>query len=191
VSHWALPSRRQATSARLDYWHLLDITCYPCWAQFTAQNAGPFYYLSTKAGSVHSKIAYPQKVYIVFGREDAGLPEALLRANREHCLRLPMIEGARSLNLSTPWRHGLRGAAQWGYPGLYRREMADTPADATAVDDIKGCNRPQSWRRFFVGERFALTYRHVKMKATKGGIVCFATSNGSLYLVPIPWREAL
>jgi tRNA (cytidine/uridine-2'-O-)-methyltransferase len=115
--------------AGLDYWHLLDITRYPCWAQFAAQNTGPFYYLSTKAGLVHSAVVYPQKVYIVFGREDAGLPEALLGANREHCLRLPMIEGARSLNLSNAVAvTAYEVLRQWGYPGLCAAgKLADTP----------------------------------------------------------------
>ena len=38
--------------------------------------------------------------YLVFGREDAGLPEELLYENEESCIRIPMIEEARSLNLS-------------------------------------------------------------------------------------------
>ena len=37
---------------------------------------------------------------LVFGKETAGIPEDILKANWEHCIRIPMIEGARSLNLS-------------------------------------------------------------------------------------------
>lgn len=38
--------------------------------------------------------------FILFGKETKGLDEALLKANKEHCIRIPMIDEARSLNLS-------------------------------------------------------------------------------------------
>lgn len=37
---------------------------------------------------------------LVFGKETAGIPEDILKANWEDCIRIPMIAGARSLNLS-------------------------------------------------------------------------------------------
>ena len=37
---------------------------------------------------------------LVFGKESAGIPEPILKANWEHCVRIPMIPEARSLNLS-------------------------------------------------------------------------------------------
>ena len=86
--------------AGLDYWHLLDIRHYDGWADFTAQNEGPFYYFTTKGQTVHSDVAYPDGCYLVFGREDAGLPEELLFAHPDACVRLPMLAAARSLNLS-------------------------------------------------------------------------------------------
>jgi len=86
--------------AGLDYWHMLDITYYPNLQAFFQQNDGPFFCFSTKAPRVYTEIDYPEKVYLVFGKETAGLPEELLRANLEHTVRLPMISGARSLNLS-------------------------------------------------------------------------------------------
>ena len=86
--------------AGLDYWHLLDITTYPDSASFFAQNRGPFYFFTTKARRTYTEPQYPDGAYIVFGREDAGLPEELLFQNPDCCVRLPMIAGARSLNLS-------------------------------------------------------------------------------------------
>lgn len=86
--------------AGLDYWHLLDITYYKSLPEFFEKNQGPFYYFTTKGQHRYSDVQYPDNVYIVFGREDAGLPEELLFQNPERCVRLPMIEGARSLNLS-------------------------------------------------------------------------------------------
>ena len=86
--------------AGLDYWHLLDITYYKDSATFFAQNSGPFYYFTTKAPHGYTEVEYPEGAYLVFGREDAGLPEALLHQNPGTCVRLPMKPDARSLNLS-------------------------------------------------------------------------------------------
>ena len=62
---------------------------------------------------------YPNDAYLVFGREDAGLPEELLRQNQEHCVRLPMRQGLRSLNLSNTVAVGVYEVLrQWGYPKL-------------------------------------------------------------------------
>ena len=45
-------------------------------------------------------MTYPDPVFLMFGKETAGLPEELLRASHKMCVRLPMREGLRSLNLS-------------------------------------------------------------------------------------------
>lgn len=86
--------------AGLDYWHLLDITYYENLQDFFEKNSGPFYYFTTKARHRYSDVKYPEGAYLVFGREDAGLPESLLYQNPETCVRLPMRSMARSLNLS-------------------------------------------------------------------------------------------
>lgn len=86
--------------AGLDYWHLLDITYYEGLDDFFAKNSGPFYYFTTKAPRRYTDVTYPLGAYLVFGREDAGLPEALLHDNQPWCVRLPMRDEARSLNLS-------------------------------------------------------------------------------------------
>ena len=63
---------------------------------FFSKNDGPFYYFTTKAPQRYTDIQYPDGAYLVFGREDAGLPEALLAANQEHCIRMPMRDTCRS-----------------------------------------------------------------------------------------------
>ena len=57
-------------------------------------------YFSTKATKIYSDAEYPDTVYMFFGKETKGLPEELLAANKENCVRIPMVEEARSLNLS-------------------------------------------------------------------------------------------
>ncbi|MCL2106560.1 MAG: tRNA (cytidine(34)-2'-O)-methyltransferase [Oscillospiraceae bacterium] len=105
--------------AGLDYWHLLPITYYPSLKAFFEQTCGPYVYFSTKAARIHSEYSYPREVYLVFGKETSGLPEELLRANRENAVRLPMIHEARSLNLSNAVAVAAYEALrQWGYPGM-------------------------------------------------------------------------
>ena len=92
---------RKLKRAGLDYWHQLDITYYDGLADFYAKNpAAEVYYFSTKAPNLYTEVNYPNPVYIMFGKETKGLPEDLLHENRDRCVRLPMREGLRSLNLS-------------------------------------------------------------------------------------------
>ena len=106
--------------AGLDYWHLLDITYYEDLDDFFEKNRdGSFFYFSTKARRVHSDMTYPDNSYLVFGREDAGLPEELLKSNEQSCVRLPMRSEARSLNLSNTVAVGVfEVLRQWNFPAL-------------------------------------------------------------------------
>jgi len=108
--------------AGLDYWHLLDITYYDNIDDFFEKNKnGNFFYFSTKATHIYSEIEYPDNCYLVFGKETAGLPEELLYANPEKCVRLPMINNsaARSLNLSNSVAVGVYEVLrQWKFPDL-------------------------------------------------------------------------
>lgn len=110
---------RKLKRAGLDYWHLLDITYYESTADFFARNQGPFFYFTTKAPHRYTDVAYPDGAYLVFGREDAGLPETLLHENPGSCVRLPMRDAARSLNLSNTVAVGVYEALrQHDFQGL-------------------------------------------------------------------------
>ena len=122
---------RQLKRAGLDYWDLLDITMYDSLPEFFAKNSGPFYFFTTKGRHRHSDVAYPNGAYLVFGREDKGLPEPLLFEHESSCVRLPMRADphARSLNLS----NSVAVAAyevlrQWDYEGM------QTEGQLTAFD---------------------------------------------------------
>ena len=122
--------------AGLDYWHLLDITRYTSLEEFFSRNRGPFFYYTTKGRRTHSDASYPDGSYLVFGREDAGLPEALLFQHPDACLRLPMRAGLRSLNLSNTVAVAVYEVLrQWDYPllqnqgALTRYDWADAPID--------------------------------------------------------------
>lgn len=106
--------------AGLDYWHLLDITYYENFAEFLERTAGGIYYpASTKARKIHSEMPFEKGGYLIFGKETRGLPEPFIEAHMDTAVRLPMIEKARSLNLSNSVAVVVYEALrQWGYPGL-------------------------------------------------------------------------
>lgn len=87
--------------AGLDYWHLVRVHVHENFAEVKAMYPEhKFHYCSTKAPRAHSEAQFGRDDMLVFGKETAGIPEDILKANWEHCIRIPMIEGARSLNLS-------------------------------------------------------------------------------------------
>ncbi len=105
--------------AGLDYWSKLDITYYDGLDDFNARHPdAKIYYFSTKAPRCYTDVTYPEEVYIMFGKETKGLPESLLRAHPDTCVRLPMREGLRSLNLSNT-------VAVAVYEILRQRDFAD------------------------------------------------------------------
>jgi tRNA (cytidine/uridine-2'-O-)-methyltransferase len=106
--------------AGLDYWYLLDITYYSSTEDFFEKNKdGTFFYYSTKAKHNHTEVTYPEKTYIVFGKETAGLPRELIDANIDHALRMPMRKTLRCLNLSNAVAIATYEVLrQWGFEGL-------------------------------------------------------------------------
>ena len=87
--------------AGLDYWHLLGIRYYENIDDFFDKNkGGRFFYSTTKGINTYSEVSYKDGDFILFGKETKGLPEELLVKNKESCIRIPMIDEARSLNLS-------------------------------------------------------------------------------------------
>ncbi len=106
--------------AGLDYWDYLDITRYPSLEDFLDRARGEeLFFFTTKGRQVHSQARYPDPAWLVFGREDAGLPEELLLRRPDRCLRLPMRPGLRSLNLSnTVAVAAYEVLRQWDYPEL-------------------------------------------------------------------------
>ena len=87
--------------AGMDYWDQLDVTRYDDWNDFLERNPGAkIYYATTKAPQTYTDVHYEEDCYIMFGKESAGIPEEILKANPDTCVRIPMIGETRSLNLS-------------------------------------------------------------------------------------------
>jgi tRNA (cytidine/uridine-2'-O-)-methyltransferase len=106
--------------AGLDYWHLLEIYYHDSFAELQAlYPAGRFFCHTTKASRFHSDACFREGDFLVFGKETAGLPQSILNQYPEQCIRLPMIEGARSLNLSNAVAVAVYEALrQTGYGGM-------------------------------------------------------------------------
>lgn len=112
-------SDKNLKRAGLDYWNELDICYYDNLQHFFQLNDGDFFYFTTKGQKVYSEAVYPNNSYIIFGREDKGLPEKLLFENQEKCLRIPMRPELRSLNLSNSVAIATYEVLrQWNYPDL-------------------------------------------------------------------------
>ena len=87
--------------AGLDYWNLVKVHCHENFEEvLKLYKDHNFYFNTTKADKRYTDIEYMSDDLLVFGKETAGLPEGLLSANHEHCIRIPMVNDARSLNLS-------------------------------------------------------------------------------------------
>lgn len=87
--------------AGLDYWHLVEVRVYEDLDDFFSKNdVRQMRLFSTKAPRAYTEADYEDGCYLMFGRETKGLPEDFLDAHFESCVRIPMREEARSLNLS-------------------------------------------------------------------------------------------
>ncbi len=106
--------------AGLDYWDKLDITYYDGLDDFFAKHKdADVYYFSTKAKYKYSDVKYEGDTWIMFGKETKGLPETLLHDNPDRCVRIPMRDNLRSLNLSNSVAIAVYEILrQWDFEGM-------------------------------------------------------------------------
>ena len=112
---------RALKRAGLDYWDALAVVLHASLDEFFARHApAPFWLLSTRASRPYRGVPFAYGDALVFGKETAGLPAALLEAHADRALRIPMRSGAvRSVNLSTA--AGIvtyEALALLGFPGM-------------------------------------------------------------------------
>ena len=115
-------SEKAVRRAGLDYWHLVEVTDHKnLGALFrdVPQAARDRWLAAPKAPQDYSKARFSPDCWLFFGKETAGLPLDFREAYRERCIRLPMVNEARSLNLANSVAiltyEALR---QNGFPGL-------------------------------------------------------------------------
>ena len=94
-------NEKEIKRAGMDYWEHLDVTRYVNFEEFLEKNPGAKIWMATtKAKHVYTDVSYGPDDYIMFGKESAGIPEEILVEHEETCIRIPMLEKIRSLNLS-------------------------------------------------------------------------------------------
>ncbi|HHU52832.1 MAG TPA: tRNA (cytidine(34)-2'-O)-methyltransferase [Clostridiaceae bacterium] len=113
-------SDRALKRAGLDYWFDLDVKLWPdldhCLPAFNDQQ---IFYVTTKGKQLYSDVQYKDNCVLFFGKEDKGLPEEILFTHPERCIRIPMADDKRSLNLANSVSIVLYEALrQQGFPEL-------------------------------------------------------------------------
>jgi len=94
---------RELKRAGMDYWQQVDWRLWEDWASFTAEqpSRARFWLVEQGGQTRYDEATFDPEDYLVFGRETAGLPRALLESHTDSWLRIPMFNAeARSLNLA-------------------------------------------------------------------------------------------
>jgi len=92
---------RYLKRAGLDYWHLIEIYIYDSISEFLARHEEENLAFITKtAGKSYDTINFSGNLFLIFGKETAGIPQDILKQYSEACYRIPMKNQTRSLNLS-------------------------------------------------------------------------------------------
>ena len=113
-------SEKAVKRAGLDYWPMVDLNVYPNLDDLFAKNqAADLWLATTKAPRDYSQAQFRDGCWLFFGKETAGLPEWFRLAHADRCVRIPMREDARSLNLSNSVAIlAYEALKQQGFPGL-------------------------------------------------------------------------
>ena len=94
-------NEKEIKRAGMDYWEHLDVRRYINFEEFLEKNPNAKIYMATtKAHNCYTDVEYGPDDYIMFGKESAGIPEEILVDYEDTCIRIPMLEKIRSLNLS-------------------------------------------------------------------------------------------
>ena len=96
---------RELRRAGMDYWEHLDVRRYMNVAEFLEKNfaantKAKLWMATTKAQKVYTQADFGSEDFIMFGKESAGIPEELLVDYQDTCIRIPMLDKIRSLNLA-------------------------------------------------------------------------------------------
>ena len=88
----------------VNYIDKLDYEVYENYDEFKEKNKGIYYYFTRYGKKPHTSFNYENKeqqnLYFIFGKESTGIPKEILQDDLEHCMRIPMSENVRALNVS-------------------------------------------------------------------------------------------
>ena len=101
-------------------------TVYENYEDFKSKNHGTYYYLTRYGRKPHTSFDYSncdENIYFIFGKESTGIPKEILQDDLEHCMRMPMTDQVRALNVSNTVAIMVYEALrQQNYPGLLKEE---------------------------------------------------------------------
>lgn len=102
---------------------------YENWNDFYTKNTGTFYFLTRYGHKPHTSFDYSnsqENIYFVFGKESTGIPREILKPHLDKCMRMPMTDKVRALNLSNTVAIMVYEALrQQDYNDLLRDEPSD------------------------------------------------------------------
>lgn len=87
----------------VNYIDKLEYYVYENWEDFKSKNDGDFYYFTRYGHKPHTSFDYSdtsKNIYLIFGKESTGIPKSILQDDLTHCMRIPMTDNVRALNLS-------------------------------------------------------------------------------------------
>ena len=87
----------------VNYIDKLEWEVYENWEEFKEKNKGTYYYFTRYGHKPHSSFNYNKKdeeLYFIFGKESTGIPKEILKEDLDHCMRIPMTDNVRALNVS-------------------------------------------------------------------------------------------
>ena len=110
----------------VNYINDCDYKVYKNWDEFVNNNIGEYYYLTRYGRKPHTSFDYSntnKNIYLIFGKESTGIPKEILKKDLDHCLRMPMSDKVRALNLSnTVAIMVYEVLRQQDYPNLLKEE---------------------------------------------------------------------
>ena len=87
----------------VNYIDKLDWEVYENWEDFKSKNPGTYYYFTRYGHKPHTSFDFSKKdenLYLIFGKESTGIPKEILKDDLDHCMRIPMTDNVRALNVS-------------------------------------------------------------------------------------------
>lgn len=110
----------------VNYLENLNYEMYENWDDFKNKNSGVYYYLTRYGKKPHTSFDYSnldENIYLIFGKESTGIPREILQLDLEHCMRIPMTDKVRALNVSNSVAIMVYEVLrQQGYKGLSKVE---------------------------------------------------------------------
>ncbi|NLV90187.1 MAG: tRNA (cytidine(34)-2'-O)-methyltransferase [Tenericutes bacterium] len=109
----------------VNYTDKLVFHIYDDYEDFKSKNKGEYYFFTRYGNKTHSSINYKDKenIYLIFGKESTGIPKEILKDNINNCIRIPMSDNVRAINLSNSVAIGIYEVLrQIDYEGLYFEE---------------------------------------------------------------------